>query len=395
MAATEPKTVVSLLSGATEAIFAMGLEQQLVGCSHECDYPAAAVAALPTCSLALVDHTDTAAAIDAQVKALSDTGEPMYKLEAATVAALAPDVIIVQDSCRICAVSPSALAGAGPALLDCEVVTLRPRTLQDVMGDIVSVGAALGHRQLAADYASGLHERLDRLPPAPQLGGAAVKVAVLEWVDPLMSCGYWIPELVAAAGCRCILAGAGERPGYVTLPELLAAAPDIVIIASCGFDVRRCASELVAASAQSRQAVAALAGSIGGAGKVWVADGNRFFNRSGPGVVESAVIVGQAARGGEAVPGEPDLRGTAGFVSLEEALEMEGTTLTAFGGDAAEGAAAVAAQQPAAAVEEAAAAKASALAGAQEVVAALRRGDVAAAHALSAVAALMPVETYR
>jgi iron complex transport system substrate-binding protein len=142
-----PKTAVSLLSGSTEAIFALGLEAQLVGRSHECDYPAEAVGKLPACSIALVDHLEPAASIDAQVKKLSETGAPLYTLEAATVGALAPDVVFVQDSCRICAVSPSALQGV--ELAECEVVVLRPRTLQDVLDDIVTVASALGHRSVA------------------------------------------------------------------------------------------------------------------------------------------------------------------------------------------------------------------------------------------------------
>ena len=212
------------------------------------------------------------------------------------------------------------------------------------------------------------------------------RVAVLEWVDPLMSCGYWIPELVTASGCECVLAGVGEHTGYVTVDELLAARPSHVIIASCGFAVPRCASELVTASPQSRQAVAALAEATAG---VWVADGNRFFNRSGPGVVESAVIVAQAVAGGAPVPGEPDLRGTSGFISLQEALEMEGTSLAEFisGAQTTD-----VPPQSALAAEQAAVA---ALAGATAVVAALQRGDVDAAHALSAVSAHMSVSACR
>jgi iron complex transport system substrate-binding protein len=242
------KTVVSLLSGATETIFALGLQRQLIGRSHECDYPPAPVAALPACSLALVDHAATAASIDAQVKRLSETGEPLYRLETSVVDALDPDVLIVQDSCRICAVSPGALADAACLLNDgCHVVTLRPRTLRDVLDDIVTVASALGHRDKGEEYVAQMRGRLAALTVFPPAGaGIASKprVAVLEWLDPLMSCGYWIPELVEAAGCECVLDGAGEHTGYVSCAELLAARPSHVIIAACGFDVTRCAREL-------------------------------------------------------------------------------------------------------------------------------------------------------
>jgi iron complex transport system substrate-binding protein len=382
----QPKTAVSLLSGSTEAIFALGLEAQLVGRSHECDFPAEAVAKLPACSIALVDHLEPAASIDAQVKKLSESGAPLYTLEAATVGALAPDVLFVQDSCRICAVSPSALQGV--ELADCEVVVLRPRTLQDVLDDIVTVASALGHRERGVEYVAQMQARIAALArpvPAPT-AARKTRVAVLEWVDPLMSCGYWIPELVEAAGCECVLAGKGEHTGYVTLQELLTAAPDQIIIASCGFDVERCAAELLSASAQSKRALVALADAADG---IWIADGNRFFNRSGPGVVESAVIVAQAAAAGAPVDGEADMRGTEGFVSLQEALELEGTSLEEFA--ASIPAEATGGQQQPAAAESVAAVQASAAA----VVAALQRGDVQAAYEMSAVSSQMPLDTYK
>ena len=336
--------------------------------------------------MALIDHLEPAAVIDAQVKKLSETGEPLYRLEAATVGALAPDVLLVQDSCRICAVSPSALQGV--ELTNCEVIVLRPRTLQDVLDDIVTVASALGHRERGVEYVAQMQARLAALaPPAPAPTAAKTRVAVLEWVDPLMSCGYWIPELVEAAGCECVLAGKGEHTGYVTLQELLTARPDQIIIASCGFDVERCAAELLSASAQSRRALVALAEAADG---IWIADGNRFFNRSGPGVVESAVIVAQAAGAGAPVDGEVDMRGTDGFVSLQEALELEGTSLEEFAASIPE-VTSDQHQQPAAAAESVAAVQASAAA----VVAALQRGDVQAAYEMSAVSSQMPLETYK
>jgi hypothetical protein len=223
--------------------------------------------------------------------------------------------------------------------------------------------------------------------PVPALTAAQkTRVAVLEWVDPLMSCGYWIPELVEAVGCECVLAGKGEHTGYVTLQELLTAAPDQIIIASCGFDVERCAAELLSASAQSKRALVALADVADG---IWIADGNRFFNRSGPGVVESVVIVAQAVSDGAPVDGEVDMRGTEGFVLLQEALALEGTSLEEF--TASIPAEAADQQQPAAVAESVAAVQTSAAA----VVAALQRGDVQAAYEMSAVSSQMPLDTYK
>ena len=175
-------TAVSLLSSATECIYALGLEAHLVGRSHECDYPPA-VSGLPECSIALVDHRKNAASIDAQVKQLSDAGTPMYELNSGTVLGLAPDVIVVQDSCRICAVSPDALSCS---TLDCKVVTLCPKTLPDVLANVVEVAEALGHKQRGLDFVEKMQHRLDRLPRP----SSPPNVCVLEWIDPLMSCGY-------------------------------------------------------------------------------------------------------------------------------------------------------------------------------------------------------------
>ena len=168
-------TVVSLLSGTTECIYAMGLEAHLVGRSHECDYPPA-VFELPQCSIALVDHLKPAASIDAQVKELSETGSAMYSLNSNTVSGLAPNVIVVQDSCRICAVSPDALACMP---LDCKVVTLIPKTLGDVLDNIVEVAEALGHKQTGLDYVSKMQQRFDLLPKP---SGSPPNVAVLGYI---------------------------------------------------------------------------------------------------------------------------------------------------------------------------------------------------------------------
>ena len=183
-------TAVSLLSSATECIYALGLEAHLVGRSHECDYPPA-VSGLPECSIALVDHRKNAASIDAQVKQLSDAGTPMYELNSGTVLGLAPDVIVVQDSCRICAVSPDALSCS---TLDCKVVTLCPKTLPDVLANVVEVAEALGHRQRGLDFVGKMQHRLDRLPRP----SSPRNVCVLEWIDPLMSCGYMCMCVVCA-----------------------------------------------------------------------------------------------------------------------------------------------------------------------------------------------------
>ena len=378
--------VVSLLSGATEALHAMGLGHLLVGRSHECDYPPDLVLPLPQVSKALVDPSSPALAIDRSVKERSEAGLTMYALDAAQLDALRPvDVLIVQDSCRICAVSPDALDTCASACLaegGCTVLTLCPRTLPDVLEDTIRIGRAVGEEERARQYTDQMRGRLDALAARGQtLHARPPRVAVLEWVDPLMGCGYWIPELIECGGGACALpTSSGQHTAYVTAEEVLEARPEHVLIASCGFDIHRCAREIAGASSAARAALEA----IRGVACVWVCDGNRYFNRSGPSVVESAVIVAQAIAGGHPVDGEPDLRGTA-FVDLQTALASVAAPDTLQPRQLPQP------QQPPQPAEEDVRA---AVQCARTVVAALRAGDVLTAFRLSEVSACMPLAQY-
>lgn len=260
-------TVVSLLSSATETIYQLGLEAHLIGRSHESDYPPACLD-LPICSIAQVDTLQHSSAIDAQVKDLSENGAPTYSLASDVIKDLAPDIVVVQDACRICAVSPKELACTQ---MESRTVVLLPKTIADVLANVIELADALGQRQRGLDCVAGMERRLDHLPK-PDVASPP-KVAVIEWIDPLMSCGHWIPELISHAGGKCVPAiQPGSHTAYLTASELLAANPEHVIIAACGFDVSRSAREIAAASLETRSVLLRL---VKANVSVWVAGAKR------------------------------------------------------------------------------------------------------------------------
>jgi len=302
--------VVSLLSGLTEAVCAMGLRHLLVGRSHECDWPPD-VLNLPQISQPRVDPEATAADIDMQVHESMQTSGTAYKLDLNELQRLQPNVLLVQDSCRVCAVSPGDLESCGIGSPDtaqamglsgnCRVVTVFPKCLEDVLGDFQSVADALGQPNKGVQLNAALRLRLKSIEESA-LGFAEVqerqygprpkpRVLVLEWCNPLMGCGYWIPELVTLAGGQCLFGGVGEHTEYIGISEISEADPDYIIFACCGFSVERSVTELCQLTLLTDPLWKSL--SAVGANQVFISDGNRYFNRSGPSVVDTAEIIAQ------------------------------------------------------------------------------------------------------
>eukprot|EP00931_Biecheleriopsis_adriatica_P003552 TRINITY_DN105353_c0_g1_i1.p1 TRINITY_DN105353_c0_g1~~TRINITY_DN105353_c0_g1_i1.p1 ORF type:complete len:480 (+),score=69.26 TRINITY_DN105353_c0_g1_i1:73-1512(+) len=305
--------VVSLLSGLTEAMYAMGLEHLLVGRSHECNHPPE-VLALPQVSQPHVNPQAPAATIDAEVHESMQASGTAYKLRIHELERLKPTHLLVQDSCRVCAVSPGDLelcsfvaktdSGVmrGQGLFSgCQIVTVFPKCLEDVFTDVTTVGDAVGESKKAADTIARFRWRLrtvgERAQGAAdvlrrQVGpGPKPRVAVLEWCDPLMGCGYWIPELVELAGGQCVFGGVGEHTEYIYLADIATAKPDYIIFACCGFDVERSVKEICQTTLLTDPRWKKMAAVRDN--KVFVCDGNRYFNVSGPSVVDTAEIIAQ------------------------------------------------------------------------------------------------------
>jgi iron complex transport system substrate-binding protein len=285
--------VVSLLPAATEIACALGAGGRLVGRSHECDHPPG-VERLPAVTAARLPGAAAApsGAIDRDVRGLLRDALSPFAVDAARLAALDPDLVLTQDQCRACAVSLAdveralaAAAGGRP-----RVLSLAPRTLGEVWDAIEAVAAALGEaaagRALRARLALrvvAIGERAGRAPSRP-------RVACVEWLEPLMAAGHWTPELIAIAGGTPLLARAGERSRWIAWRELVAADPEVLVVAPCGFPVARTAPEMALLTALPgwRQLAAVRAG------RVVVADGSAFFNRPGPRLVETLEILAEA-----------------------------------------------------------------------------------------------------
>ena len=287
-AASAPRPrIVSLLPSATEIVCALGLRENLVAVSHECDHPAD-VAGLPIVTRAKIDVKRTSREIDADIRALLREGLGVYDIDTERLEQLAPELIVTQDQCDVCAVSYEDVLAAVRKLTgtSAEIVSLRPNRLADVWDDIRRVGAAAGVSQRAHDLANDLGDRLVALGRRTR-DLARVRIACLEWLDPLMAAGNWIPELVELTGGASDLATAGRHSPWLDFEKVAAFDPEVVCAMPCGFDLERTERELAALLREPRwQELSAVR-----AGRCFAVDGNAYFNRPGPRLVESAEIL--------------------------------------------------------------------------------------------------------
>jgi len=280
--------IVSLVPAATEIVAALGFGDRLVGVSHECDHPAA-VRALPRVTRSLMPSEATSAAIDAVVREHVAAARPLYELDARALADLRPDLVITQSLCDVCAVAEDDVRRSlarlpGPPRL----LTLSPATLADVVGDLRRVAEAAGEGARAAASVAPLEARLDRVRERSARLPRPAGVVVLEWLDPLFSAGHWCPGVVAAAGGRDLLGREGERSRVIGWDEVVAVAPEIVVVAACGFDVVRASADLpLLERLPGFRAVPAVRD-----GTVFVIDGNALLSRPGPRLVDAAELLG-------------------------------------------------------------------------------------------------------
>ena len=300
--------IVSLLASATEMIAALGCLDQLVGRSHECDYPAE-VLALPALSHPQINVNTTSAEIDAQVKALSSAASAedmamkalsIYRIDVDMLQRLRPDVIITQTQCEVCAVSERDVAQAVAQLVGLQprIVALAPYRLADVWEDVARVGKALEREAQSRTLVAGYQARLERLRARTTAQPTHPRVAVLEWLDPPMAGGNWTPELVEIAGGINLFGETGAHSPWLVWGDLLAADPDVIILTPCGFTLERALEDVPLLEARpgwsNLRAVQT--------GRVFAIDGNQYFNRSGPRLVESAEILATLLYGQEMAP---------------------------------------------------------------------------------------------
>lgn len=281
--------IVSLLPSATEIVAALGFGENLVGRSHECDFPAG-VEQLPVCSSSRISTVGTSRDIDQRVKALVSEGISMYEVDAELLRRLKPDFVLTQTQCAVCAVTPDDLKEAlsGWHGSDTATLSLEPNNLADVWQDIRGVGESLGVPDVARSLADSLVERLDKIrnKTAPL---SKPTVAALEWTSPLMAGGNWMPELIEAAGGQSLLAESGAHSPEIDWETLIASDPDVIMLMPCGFRLARSREDIeILRKNPHWNSMKAVRN-----GQVYIIDGHHYFNRPGPRLVESAEIVAE------------------------------------------------------------------------------------------------------
>jgi len=282
-----PMRIASLLASATETVCALGLDDRLVAISHECDYPAH-VLNRPRVSRPRFDPAGLASGqIDAAVRQAMALHGSVYTLDEAALREAAPDLILTQDVCQVCAV-PTSLAQQAVRALDggARVLALDAHSVEGIFATVEQVGLAAGIEARAREVAGRLRGRIEAV--ARRVAGRPrPRVLALEWLDPVFVPGHWGPEMVALAGGENLAGSAGERSRQLAWSTVSGLDPDVLLVLPCGYDLARARAEADA----HRDRLLALAPRAVRDGRAWVVDGSAYFNRSGPRVVDGIEIL--------------------------------------------------------------------------------------------------------
>jgi len=279
--------IVSLLPSATEIVCALGLEAQLVGVSHECDWPPA-VRHLPRITRTFISHDANSCDIDALVRRQLHTQQALYTLDLPLLESLCADLIVTQALCDVCAVADDEVQAASLSLSTRpRVVNLAPRSLADVLDCLRLVADATGVAERGERVIADLRSRVDAVATRSATIRSRPRVVLLEWLAPPFSCGHWTPQLVDLAGGVELLGRAGQRSRTLHWSEINAAQPEAIFVACCGFDVARTQQDLQAVEAMTEwQGLEAVRNE-----RVFVIDGSQYFSRPGPRLVDSLEIL--------------------------------------------------------------------------------------------------------
>jgi iron complex transport system substrate-binding protein len=282
--------IVSLIASATEIVCALGFEDSLVGRSHECDYPPS-VRRLPVCTAPKFATDGTSYEIDQRVKAIVQEALSVYRVDGELLRELEPDVIVTQCHCEVCAVSLREVERTVCAWLrQCpQLVALEPNALADVWASIERVAEALAVPARGAEVVQHLQQRMEAIAARARALPERPTVACIEWVEPLMAAGNWMPELVELAGGVNLFGQAGRHAPWMSWEQLCERDPDVVVLLPCGFDIARTRQDLPLLTRRPEWPNLRAVRS----GRVFVTDGNQFFNRPGPRLVESLEILAE------------------------------------------------------------------------------------------------------
>lgn len=287
--------IVSLVPHATELLFALGLGEQVVGVTHECDHPTEA-GALPHVTRDVLPPGLSAAEIDREVKERTQRGEAIYALDDEAVRALKPDLIVTQELCPVCAVSYDEVAALAKQLPNCpRVVALDPKTFGETLGDARTIAQVTGAREAAVEHVKRTRERVDAIRRTLRdAERPVVPVVAIEWFDPVFIAGHWTPQLIEYAGGFDVLGLPGEHSPQVMWEDVTAAAPEVIVAMPCGFDAQTAYREAELQLGRLRAT---------GARRVVAVDGGAYFSRPGPRLVEGLELLAHVLH--------PDLFGDA------------------------------------------------------------------------------------
>jgi iron complex transport system substrate-binding protein len=280
--------ICSLVPAATEVLFALGLGEQVVGVTHECDWPPEA-AERPSVTASLVDtHELSSAEIDRAVAQAAEKGRPLYAVDEETWELIDADVVVAQELCDVCAVSTDSLDEIVRARsLEVEVLDYSPSTLDHVLASIVGLGVRLDAEGAADELSGGMRRRLDRVRAALAEADGHPRVFISEWLDPPFAAGHWVPDMVEIAGGIEVAGMSGEPSHRMRWTDVASLEPDVVVLAPCGFDLDRTLSELVTLDLS-----ASLLGTPARQeSRVFAVDANAHFSRPGPRLVDGVELL--------------------------------------------------------------------------------------------------------
>ena len=282
--------ILSLIPSSTEIVCALGFENQLIGRSHECDFPSS-VQKLSSCTAPKFKVEGTSAEIDQRVKSILKNALSVYQIDEKKLQQMQPDIIITQAQCEVCAVSLKDVENAVCEWVESrpQIVSLEPNQLSDIWKDFINIAEALGVKEQGHELVSQLKQRMNKIAQKTINFPQKPTVVCIEWIEPLMSAGNWMPELIEMGGGINLFGVAGEQSPWMTWEQLLEANPDVILVMPCGFNLARSKAEM---SPLSQKPEWSQLNAIQNQ-QVYLIDGNQYFNRPGSRLLESLEIIAE------------------------------------------------------------------------------------------------------
>jgi len=282
--------ILSLIPSSTEIVCALGFGNQLIGRSHECDFPSS-VQKLSSCTAPKFKVEGTSAEIDQRVKSILKNALSVYQIDEKKLQQMQPDIIITQAQCEVCAVSLKDVENAVCEWVESrpQIVSLEPNQLSDIWKDFINIAEALGVKEQGHELVSQLKQRMNKIAQKTINFPQKPTVVCIEWIEPLMSAGNWMPELIEMGGGINLFGVAGEQSPWMTWEQLLEANPDVILVMPCGFNLARSKAEM---SSLSQKPEWSQLNAVQNQ-QVYLTDGNQYFNRPGPRLVESLEIIAE------------------------------------------------------------------------------------------------------